>query len=79
MSNQAKRNEANWRFWNFKPGVDNQPPELILYGDISKKGWWGDEITPKKFSDELMALGDVEEIVVRINSSGGDVFLAFFL
>jgi ATP-dependent protease ClpP protease subunit len=77
LSNQAKRNEANWRFWNFKPGVDNQPPELILYGDISKKGWWGDEITPKKFSDELMALGDVEEIVVRINSSGGDVFAAF--
>ncbi len=77
MSNLVKQNEANWRFWNFKPGVDNQPPELILYGDISKKGWWGDEITPKKFSDELMALGDVEEIVVRINSSGGDVFAAF--
>lgn len=77
MSNQTKQNEANWRFWNFKPGADNQPPELILYGDISKKSWWGDEITPKKFSDELMALGDVEEIVVRINSSGGDVFAAF--
>lgn len=77
LNNQIKQNEADWRFWNFKPGADNQSPELILYGDISKKSWWGDEITPKKFSDELMALGDVEEIVVRINSSGGDVFAAF--
>lgn len=77
MSEQTNQNRTSKRFWNFKPGAENQPPELILYGDISKTGWWGDEITPKQFSDELMALGDVEEIVVRINSSGGDVFAAF--
>ena len=30
-----------------------------------------------QFSDELQALGSVSEIVVRINSGGGDVFAAF--
>ena len=54
-----------------------KPAELILYGDISSTSWWGDEITPQQFSDELKGLGDVSEIVVRINSGGGDVFAAF--
>lgn len=71
------RPKQNKRFWNFVPGEENQPPELVLYGDISSSTWWGDEITPKQFSDDLKALGDVSEIVVRINSGGGDVFAAF--
>lgn len=69
--------KQNKRFWNFVPGADNTPPELVLYGDISSSTWWGDEITPKQFNDDLKALGDVSEIVVRINSGGGDVFAAF--
>lgn len=48
--------------------------EIIIYGDISDMSWWGDEITPKQFSEDLTALGDVSEIQVRINSNGGDVF-----
>lgn len=49
---------------------------MILYGDISQTSWWGDEVTPKQFDSDLAALGDVDEIVVRINSGGGDVFAA---
>ncbi len=49
---------------------------MILYGEISQTSWWGDEVTPKLFDSELAALGDVNEIVVRINSGGGDVFAA---
>lgn len=66
------------KFWNFNPAnsANNEPAELILYGDISSTSWWGDEVTPRQFSDDLNALGDVEEIVVRINSGGGDVFAA---
>ena len=67
------------KFWNFKAAdeANNEPAELILYGDISStESWWYDTVTPKNFSDELMALGDVDEIVVRINSGGGDVFAA---
>ncbi|KMT23000.1 head maturation protease, ClpP-related [Clostridium cylindrosporum] len=48
----------------------------MLYGPISETSWWGDEVTPKQFSDDLKALGEVSEIDVRINSSGGDVFAA---
>lgn len=50
---------------------------MLLYGAISSlDSWWQDVVTPKKFNEELAALGDVSEIVVRINSGGGDVFAA---
>lgn len=70
---QTKKNK---KFWNFTPAKNEAPAELILYGDISETSWWGDEITPRQFSDDLNALGAVDEIVVRINSGGGDVFAA---
>lgn len=60
------------KFWNLKKV--NNAAELVMYGPISEESWWGDEITPKQFADDLAALGDVEEIKVRINSGGGDVF-----
>ncbi|WP_298029324.1 head maturation protease, ClpP-related [uncultured Dysosmobacter sp.] len=67
----------NRHFWEFRAAAEeNDPPELILYGDIASSTWWGDEVTPREFSDELTALGKVPEIVVRINSGGGDVFAA---
>ena len=36
----------------------------------------GDEVTPKQFAEELAGLGALDEITVRINSGGGDVFAA---
>lgn len=78
----ANRNPAQkgkkTKFWNFIPAVpqENKPAELILYGEIASESWWGDEVTPRQFGEELAALGDVPEIVVRINSPGGDVFAA---
>ena len=66
------------RFWDFIPATATKPPELLLYGAISsQQSWWEDRVTPQKFNQELAALGDdVPEIVVRINSGGGDVFAA---
>ena len=49
---------------------------LRSYGDISERSWWEDTATPKRFADDLAALGDVKEITVYINSGGGDVFAA---
>lgn len=73
MEKQAK----NRHFWTFRGAAgDNAAPELILYGDIASETWWGDEVTPQQFTEELNALGAVPEIVVRINSGGGDVFAA---
>lgn len=67
----------NKHFWTFRAAAEeNAAPELILYGDIAPETWWGDEVTPRQFTEELDALGAVPEIVVRINSGGGDVFAA---
>ncbi len=70
--------EQKDRFWDFIPATATKPPELLLYGAISSnQSWWEDRVTPEQFNKELAALGeDVPEIVVRINSPGGDVFAA---
>lgn len=66
------------KFWDIViPEAAGKPPELLLYGAISsQQSWWEDRVTPTQFNADLAALGDVPEIVVRINSGGGDVFAA---
>lgn len=63
------------KFWQFRNQAADSA-ELLLYGDISDSSWWGDEVTPKTFADELNALGPLTSLTVRINSGGGDVFAA---
>lgn len=60
------------KFWNW---VKNEGERtLFLSGEISDETWYGDEVTPKLFKEELLAgKGD---ITVWINSPGGDVFAA---
>ena len=64
------------KFWEFRNQTGSDTAELLLYGDISNETWYGDEVTPKQFSDELKSLGPVREITLLINSGGGDVFAA---
>lgn len=62
------------KFWNWIKNEDTGERVLRLDGVISENSWWGDEVTPKQFRDELNALnGDIE---VYINSPGGDVCAA---
>ncbi|MED0688181.1 MULTISPECIES: head maturation protease, ClpP-related [Anoxybacillus] len=68
MTQKAKK------FWEFRASKTKNSAELLLYGPISEDSWWGDEVTPKQFAEELKALGDISELTVRINSGGGDVF-----
>ena len=63
----------NNKFWQFKNAAEGVG-ELSLYGDISSYTWWGDEVTPKQFKDDLDELGDISTLNVYINSPGGDVF-----
>lgn len=63
------------KFWQFRNMAEGGA-ELLLYGDIADTSWWGDEVTPKQFAEDLDGLGAVSEIAVRINSGGGDVFAA---
>lgn len=61
------------KFWNFKNEADEA--ELLLYGDISDETWYGDEVTPKAFAEDLASCGG-KKLNIRINSPGGDVFAA---
>lgn len=63
------------KFWSFNNKKDEPTiGELMLYGDISSSTWWGDEVTPKQFKQELDALGDISHLDIYVNSGGGDVF-----
>lgn len=62
------------KFWNWVRDETTKERTLYLNGEISDETWYGDEVTPKMFRDELMAgTGDV---TVWINSPGGDIFAA---
>lgn len=64
------------KFWNWIRNEDEGVPErtLFLSGQISDETWYGDEVTPQLFKDELNA--GTGSITVWINSPGGDVFAA---
>ena len=66
------------KFWNW---VKNDAPDefgsertLFLNGEISDETWYGDEVTPQMFKDELNAGSG--NITLWINSPGGDCFAA---
>lgn len=63
------------KFWEIKNKATDEKAELLLYGEISDATWWGDEVTPKQFADDLSTCNS-KDLVVRINSPGGDVFAA---
>lgn len=61
------------KFWNWVRNEDTNRT-LVLNGQISDETWFGDEVTPGLFREELQSCeGD---ITVWINSPGGDVFAA---
>lgn len=63
------------KFWNWvRNEGDSQERTLFLNGEISDETWYGDEVTPQLFKDELNAGNG--NITVWINSPGGDVFAA---
>ncbi len=62
------------KFWNFVKNEDTDETELLFNGPISEDTWFGDEVTPALFRDELSKVkGD---LTVWLNSPGGDVFAA---
>ena len=61
------------KFWNF---IRNDAGERILRleGPIDEDSFWGDEVTPQAFRDELEA--EEGDVTVWICSPGGNVFAA---
>ena len=60
------------RFWNWTEGEGES--SLRLEGPIAQETWFGDEVTPKLFREELEK--HPGKVTVYINSPGGDVFAA---
>lgn len=60
------------KFWNW---VKNEGKRTLYFdGYIAEDSWFDDDITPKKFKNEL--LEEDGDISIWINSPGGDVFAA---
>jgi ATP-dependent Clp protease protease subunit len=55
---------------------DSGLTELELDGVISEFSWWGDEITPKLFKEQLYAVGKGGPVLLKVNSPGGDIVAA---
>ncbi|HEM4736673.1 TPA: Clp protease ClpP [Streptococcus suis] len=60
------------KFWNFTD--DDSGRTLRIEGQIADETWFGDEITPQVFKNDLHAGSG--NITLWINSPGGDVFAA---
>jgi ATP-dependent Clp protease, protease subunit len=65
-------------FWNFVDAEQSESgqTELELYGVLSEFSWWGDEITPAKFKNDLYKYGKGGPVLMKVNSPGGDVIAA---
>ena len=55
--------------------AEDSKAEIMIYSSIAPNKWWDDDptVTSRDFDKELKALGDVDEITIRINSPGGAV------
>ena len=62
------------KFWNFIKNEETSETELYFEGPISSSTWYGDELTPALFKDELNK--HPGNLTVWISSPGGDVFAA---
>jgi ATP-dependent Clp protease protease subunit len=63
------------KFWNWARDADETGGRVLYFdGEISDETWWGDEVTPRLFKDELFSgQGD---ITIWLNSPGGDCVAA---
>ena len=60
------------KFWNFTD--EGEVRTLRIDGQIADETWFGDEVTPQLFKNDLLA--GTGDITLWINSPGGDVFAA---
>lgn len=68
----AQPYEPFWKWVN----VESDQPEMEVDGVLSQFSWMDDEITPKKFKDDLYRYGKGGPVLMKINSPGGDVIAA---
>lgn len=71
----AQPHEPFWKFVN-QDESESGLVELELDGVLSEFSWFGDEITPQLFKDQLYAIGKGGPVLLKVNSPGGDVIAA---
>jgi ATP-dependent Clp protease protease subunit len=64
----------NKKFWNWARDADGGERVLYFDGEISDETWWGDEVTPGLFRDELFS--SEGNVTIWLNSPGGDCVAA---
>lgn len=75
IEGSARPGEAFWRMIDASKSESGEA-EVEFFGPISEFSWFGDEITPKAFKDELYKVGKSRPVTVKVNSPGGEVFAA---
>lgn len=80
-SKRKVRVKAKTPIFNVKQETDQAPAEIVMYGDIwetTPVNWWtgepieGMHIALDQMLDEIGSVKDAKEVVIRLNSSGGD-------
>ena len=71
---QKRRRKPNEEILELIKNEDTSETELLFNGPISEDTWWGDEVTPALFRNELAKVSG--NLTVWLNSPGGDVFAA---
>lgn len=83
LRNGAQSAGKACKFWNVVTKDDADSAEITLYGDVLDsipRDWWTNEviegqyITPEGFMDDLAAVRGKSEVVIKLNSCGGDVY-----
>lgn len=74
LQGDAKPFEPFWRVMSAEQ--TGGQPEISFMGSISEYSWMGDEITPKKFKDDLYEIGKNGPVTIRMHSGGGEIFAA---
>jgi ATP-dependent Clp protease protease subunit len=62
------------RQWFTMKAAEDKTAEIVIYDEIGKSFWGEDTVSAKQFVADLDALGEVDNITLRVNSPGGDVF-----
>lgn len=75
IEGNAQPGDPFWRMIDAAKSESGEA-EVDFFGPISEFSWFGDEITPKAFKDELYQVGKSKPVTIKINSPGGEVFAA---
>lgn len=63
------------KFWSIKNSAESTSAELLIYGPLVSESRWldSDSVSASEFRSDLQGLAG-KDVVVRVNSPGGDVF-----